>query len=783
MLRNYLIITIRNIVKQKTYSFINIAGLAVGLASFILIVLWVQDEFSFDRFHENTDNIYRVVNFEKYSNEEEMYFSQTPAGLAPILKSDFPEIKEVTRVRLVNDVIFKYQNKTFNEENVIFADPSFFLIFSFQFDNQISIGQLNNPYSILITKKMADKYFGLENPLGKTLKLDNKLDLIITGVLENPPANSHIQFNFIIPFERIKDFGYPVEGFNSYAYATYVLLDQKKDYKFISSKIKNTIKKHDKSAILTSSLQSIKDIHLYSSNIGGLGGDGDIKYIYIFFAIAIFVLLTACINFMNLSTARSGKRAKEVGLRKVIGANRKAIILQFFNESLIISFFAMIFAYLIVMLVLPAFNSLSGTDLYFSFAFMPSIHAVILITTLFTGIISGSYPALILSSIQPIKTIKGVINTGKKGTLFRRILVSIQFVLTICLIFGTIVINRQLHFVKTQKLGYDKEQVLSIALQGELSQMIEFLKNELNENTDIENISATTSTPSAIGKSFIVNHWQGNSDQEKFLANLVETDENFLEILNLDMVCGRYFSKEFISDSSAVIINEAALSLLGFDDPLGKSFMKEYHVIGVVKDFHFQSLHKKIAPLIIFHSTNNLKYLLVKIQSTNLFKSLTYLENQWNKMIPNYPMEFQFLDEQLDRQYRSDRQTEKIINVFTFLTIFISVLGLTGMASYIAELRTKEIGIRKVLGATITGILTMLSKEFIKWILIAVVIAFPISWYVMNQWLQTFAYHMELNIWLFLLSGIMSLLVALITILFQTFKTASANPIKSLKYE
>jgi ABC-type antimicrobial peptide transport system permease subunit len=783
MLKNYLKITLRNIVNQKTYSFINITGLAVGLASFMLIVLWVQDELGFDSFHEKTDKIYRVVNYEKYSNEEELYFSQCPAELAVILKANYPEMKEIARLRRINDIIISNENKSFNEKKMFFADPSLFTIFSFPLIKGTSENILTDPHSILITEEMALKYFGDKNPIGKTLKLNNKLDLLVSGVLRNSPSNSHIRFNFILPFERLKDFGYPIEGWNSYAYGTYVLLENHTDYKMVSSKIKNAIKEHNASAIVTSSLQSIKDIHLYSSHIGGLGGDGDIKSVYIFAAIALFVLLTACINFMNLSTARSGKRAKEVGLRKVIGANRKEIITQFFNESLIISFIAMIFAYLIVVIVLPAFNSLSGKDIQFSFAFMPTILVTILLTTLLTGIISGSYPALFLSSFQPIKTIKGVISSGTRGTLFRRILVSVQFVLTISLIFGTIVINRQLYFIKNKKLGYEKNQVISISLQGELAKKGDFLKNELIKNSNIINISATTDAPSSVGRSFIVNDWEGNNGDEKILANLLGSDENFLSILELKMNQGRYFSRDFISDSTAVVVNEAALSVLGMLNPIGKRFMEDFHIIGIIKDFHFQSLHKKISPLVIFHQPEEYKYLLVKINVDYLNGTLKEIENQWKALVPNYPMQFQFLNEQLDRQYRADRQTEKIINVFTFLTVFISVLGLTGMASYIAELRTKEIGIRKVLGATIAGILTLLSKEFIKWILIANIMAFPLSWFVMNKWLQTFAYRMDLNVWLFLLSGFFALGVAILTVIFQTLKVALANPVKSLRYE
>ncbi|MFC2088088.1 ABC transporter permease [Calditrichota bacterium] len=783
MLKNYFIVTLRNIVRNKLYSIINISGLSIGMASFILIALWVQDELNYDMFHNKVDHIHRVLNREKYSTGEELYFAQCPPGLAPVLKSNYPEMTQVARVRNRRDIIIKFANKRFNEDNILFVDPSFFSIFSFPIKEGSPEINSGNPYSVAITEEMAQKYFGDLNPIGKILNFDNKLDLKVSQILKNVPSNSHLQFNFVVPFERLKDFGMPIEGWDSFAYGTYILLNYQANHLKVSDKITNVIKDHQESAIVTSSLQPIKDIHLYSSNIGGLGGDGDIKYIYIFSAIAILVLLTACINFMNLSTARSGKRAKEVGLRKVIGANRKEIIFQFFNESLIIAFIAMFFAYTIVSMALSEFNLLAGKQLEFTIFSNIKIFLIVIVTVFFTGIVSGSYPAVFLSSFQPAKTLKGILISGTRGNLFRRILVSSQFVLTICLIFGTLVINRQLQYIKNKKLGYEKDHVISISLQGDLSKKAEFLRNELLTNSNVINVSATTDAPSNVRRSFIVSEWYGNTGEEKYLANFIGTDENYLNTLQLQMTQGRYFSKDFMSDSMAVIVNEAALAVMGMDEPIGKKFMENYHIIGVIKDFHFQSLHKKIAPLVIFYQPEDYQSLLTKIKSDQITETINEINIKWQRLVPEFPLEFHFLDEHIDKQYHADQQAEKIINIFTILALFIAILGLLGMASYIAELRTKEIGIRKTLGASIPGIFSLLSKEFVKWILIANILAFPIGWYVMNKWLQSFAYRMDLTIWLFLFSGILAIGVAILTVSFQVFKAAIMNPVKALRYE
>ena len=782
MFKNYLKIALRNLFKQKTYSLINIAGLAVGMACFILIFLWVQDELSYDMFHKNINQLYRVVDYEKYSNGEELYFSQNSALLGPILKSMYPEIHDFARYRRGGSTIVNYGEKRFTEDGVVFTDPSFFKLFSFSIikGNQETI--LSDPYSIVITEEIAQKYFGTEEPVGKTLLIDNKLDFKVTGIVKKAASNSHLRFKFIIPFETIKEFGMNIDNWRSWAFATYILLDEKANHKAVSRKITNVIKEHEDSAIATISLQSVKDIHLYSSHIWGLGGDGEIKYVYIFSAIAIFILLTACINFMNLATARSAKRAKEVGLRKVVGAARKEIIVQFLNESLLMSIIALIFSLSIVNITLPFFNRLSEKQLICSLTGNLNIILLILTTVIGTGIISGSYPALFLSSFQPIKVLKSTLSSDVKGINFRRILVCLQFVLTILLIFGTLVINHQLHFIRNQKSGFNKDHVVCISLQGNLPQKTEFLKNKLTKTSNILDVSAATAQPNRIRTSRIFRDWDGHKPDEQFLSHIMVTDENYLNTFQMEMVQGRYFSKNFPSDTGAVVINEAAMSVMGMDEPLGKTVF-EHKIIGVLKDYHFRSLHEKIGPLIIFHGTRNYEYLLVKFQPGDFSKQINSLKNTWSSAVPEFPLEFHFLDEQTERMYRADIKVKEIMNTFTLLALFIACLGLFGLASFTAEQRTKEIGIRKVLGATIPGILILLSKEFVKWVLVANIIAWPVGWFVMNKWLQNFAYRINIGWWTFLLAGTLALVVTLLTVSYQAIRAATLNPVNALRYE
>ncbi len=783
MFKNYFKITFRNMIRQKTYSFINIAGLAVGMACFILISMWVQDELSYDRFHEKIDQLYRCTDHEKYSNGEEVYFSQNAAPLGPILKQKYPEILEFTRYRRSSGIV-SYGDKKFNQDDFGFTDPSFFDLFSFPIVQGAKETLLSDPHSIVITEEMADKYFGAEEPMGKTLRIDNRLDFIVSGVIKNSPSNSHIQFKMLFPFETIKEFGRDIESWRSWAYATYVLLEKNADYRAVSEKITNVIKENITDAIATVSLQSVKDIHLHASYIWGFGGDGDIKYVYIFSAIAVFLLLTACINFMNLTTARATKRAKEVGLRKVVGAGRKELIFQFLNESLMMTFIALLFALSIVNIALPFFNTLSGKELAFSFAGNLELLIIIIMTAALTGIISGSYPAFFLSRYKPVKVLKGSVLSGFKSSGFRRILVSFQFILTIVLIFGALVINRQLHFVKNQKLGFNKEHVLSIDLPGELGERSAYLKTELSKDPNVLNITAGSGQPNKIQMSRIFRDWEGSQPEEQFLGFLLFTDENYDKTFQFEMASGRYFSKNFTTDTGAVVINEAAARAMGMEEPLGKSIGPN-KIIGVLKDFHFRSLHKKIGPLVVYYGAEEYSYdqLLVRLRPGNISENLASFTNTWASAVPDFPLEYQFVDEYSERMYRTDLRVEKIINTFTLLILFIASLGLFGLAAFTAEQRTKEIGVRKVLGAKISGIIILLCKEFVKWVIIAALFAWPLGWFVMDKWLQTFAYRVDLGIGLLLLSGAFAMVIALVTVSSQALKAAVSNPIDALRYE
>lgn len=782
MLQNYFKIAVRNIFRQKGYSLINILGLSVGMACFIFILLWVQDELSYDKFHENINDLYRAVNYEQYSNGEEFRFASNAPGLAQALKENYPEVKEVTRYRRGNDNVVEYDEKRFNEEGLAFADPSFLKLFTFPLIRGNKGNVLSDPYSIVITEEMANKYFGSVDPIGKELRVDNSINFHVTGVLKNIPSNSHFNFNFLIPFNTIEEFGYPIDGWNSFYCGIYVLLEKKTDHKILNSKITNLVQQYDESSIVELSIQPITDIHLFSATFME-SGNGDIQYIYIFFLIAGFVLLTACINFMNLSTARSGKRAKEVGLRKAIGASRRELIHQFYNESILMSVFALIFALILVFCFLPLFNSISGKDLQLDLLSNVPLLLMLIGTVIFTAFISGSYPAFFLSAFQPVKILSGKLKTRASGNLFRKVLVSFQFVLTISLIIGTVIINNQLHFIRNQKLGYDREQVLTLPLKGDLNQRTEILRSELLKNREVLNVSAVSYLPSRVRASFLVGGWEGSNPDEQFLSHLWHSDYELQKTLNFEMAEGRYFSRDFLSDTSTgIVINEAAVRVMGIESPIGKDYMGG-KILGVMKDFNFRSLHSKISPLTVIFRPGNSNFLLVKIKSNNINETIAGINETWTAIAPEFPFEFDFLDDRIAAEYKADYKIEDIINSFTVLIIFIACLGLFGLASYTAEQRTKEIGIRKVLGSSIFNIVVLLTKEFSKWVLIANIIAWPVAYFGMEFWLERFAYRASVDWWIFIASGGIALLIALLTVSYQAIRAAVANPVESLRYE
>jgi putative ABC transport system permease protein len=773
MLKSYLKIATRNIIREKGYAFINIAGLAVGMACFILIVLWVRDELSYDKFHLNAHRLCLVTDYEKYADGDELYFSVNPPELAPTLISEYPEIVHGARYRPMGGMIVRSGGNSFSEDKLTFADPSFLSMFSFSFVKGEPKQALFSPKSVVITERAAAKYFGDENPIGKTLRVDDRVDLTVTGIIQNVPGNSHLQFDLVAPFGTVKEFGLEIEGWNQFAHKTYVLLAENTDLAQLSKKIAGTIKRHDQDAIVELSLQPVTDIHL----------SGDKSSIYIFSVIATFILLTACINYMNLATARAGKRGKEVGLKKVVGASRKEIMLQFFGESILVSVVALCFSLLLVEIFLPLFNDLSAKQLSFSLMKNGSVILILLGTAIITGTLSGSYPALYLSSLAPASVLKGSVRTDPRGLVLRKLLVTLQFVLSIALIVGTVVIGRQLHFIRTQKLGFDKEGVLCINLKGDSPRKYELLKSELSKAEGAASISAVSRPPAGLHMSTLIHEWGDGQVQGEILIHRLFADWDFAATLGVEMVDGRFLSQRFISDTSAsVVVNQAAVRAMGIQSPLGKEVLGST-IVGVVKDFHFSSLHSEIKPLAIQHRPDMFRYLLVKIKPGDISGSISSLAATWGKLVPGAPFDYQFLDENIDRMYRTDQRMGKIIDSFTVLALFIACLGLFGMASFTAQQRTKEIGIRKVLGATVPEITFSLIREFGKWVLLANLIAWPLAYFTMNRMLEVYAYRISLDVWIFLAAGAMALILAVTTVSYQAVKAALTNPVETLRYE
>ncbi len=785
MLKNYFKTGIRTLVRHKGFSTLNIMGLAVGLAVCILIFLWVQDELGYDRFHNNADRIFRVIEHEELSSGEILSYSQQGPALAPILKADYPEILESVRFRVWRDRLVRFGDQKFYEKGFAFADPAILTMFTFPLKKGDPASALTDPSSIVISENMARKYFENEDPLGKVLRVDNHTDFIVSGVMENIPSNSHLKFDFLAKFDSIKNFGQPVTGWDSFYLDTYVLLAETADYREVNQKIKNVISEHSEGSAFTIDLQPLTRIRLFSNVILTPQVDGDIKYVVIFSLIAVFILLNACINFMNLTTARSGQRAREIGMRKVVGARRKELVHQFFGESLLMAFISLIFAVGLVLVLLPFFNQLSGKDLPLMVLGRPHVILGLLGITLTAGLISGIYPALLLSSFQPVAVLKNAFRSGLRGKAFRRALVIFQFVLTTVLIIGTVVVYRQLNFLRQQNLGYDKDQVMIFRLPGNLREKIDLLKTTFERIPGVLNTAAASTVPGRRRATLTLENWEGRDSEDRFELGILDVDLGFLSTFELEMAEGRFFSRDFATDErNAVIVNEATIRALGVKDPIGKWVLGPgLKIIGVIKDFNLRTLHHKIAPLVIGMRKSMLNHMFVKIAAENIPQTIASLRSSWNSLIPEYPFDFKFLDEQLEEFYRADQRIGKIINVFAGLALFVACLGLFGLASFVAERRTKEIGIRKVLGASNPAIFHLLARDFIKWILLANLIAAPIATFVMMKYLNLYAYHTKLEPMVFLIPGLLTLLVSFLAISWQAIRAATADPVKSLKYE
>jgi ABC-type antimicrobial peptide transport system permease subunit len=782
MIRNYLKIAFRNIKRNSTYSILNISGMAIGMASAILILLWVQDEWSFDRHFKNAGDLYRVIENQHLSGREGPMIVPTPGALAAGLKAEYPEIIRSSRYT-PNPLTLKHGDE-FIEETVTSVDKDFLKMFNIKFVRGDINSALNDPHNIVITEEMAKKYFVDEDALGKTIQSRGYV-VTVTGVVKSLPHNSHIQFKFLVPIQWLTGLGAQIDSWRDRFY-TYIELKKGTDSKIVDEKILDFIKKHNSGSNSEIFLQNIKKIHLFSSGKyeADIYGNGDITYVRILGLIAVFILVIACINFLNLSTAQSTRRAMEIGVRKVAGAGKRKIVVQFLGESLLIVLVAHVIAMIFVELLLPGFNNLTGKQLsvnYHSFGLYIGLITVIL----FCSLLAGSYPALYLSSFKPLDIIKGNINKNPGKAGFRRVLVIFQFTLSILLIICTLIVKTQLKYIQNKNLGFNKDNIGYFMFPTRPDDpKLETFKKELSNNPDILSVTRASNPfyNDGVSNGF---KWEGKKVGDDVLFHQLGADVDYAKTYKLEQKEGRFFSSEYSTDNSAIVINEQAERVLGFKDPIGQKIISpwgsELNIIGVVKDFHIQSLHYKIGPLIMQPGSSNNFY--VKMKPDKILSIVEFIKKTYKSFDPGLPIDFHYLDDDYDNLYRTEQRMGKIFSYFSFLAIIISCLGLIGLSSFMTERRTKEIGIRKINGAKSMEIFSLLSGEYIIWILISIIIACPIAWYAMNNWLQNFAYRINISWWVFGMAGTIALLIALLTVSFQSYKAASKNPVEALRYE
>jgi len=787
MLKSYLKIAFRNLLKYKVYSIINIFGLSVGLACCILIMLFVRDELSYDRFHRNADQIYRVVVEFKYKDRPD-HFAHTQAPLAPALLNEFPEVLKAVRFARRSEVLIAYKEKYFWEKGLMLADPSIFEVFSFPLIKGDSKTALSDPNSIVITQRIAQKYLSDVDPIGKILKIGVEWvkGYKVTGILKNIPSNSQLQFDFLISFTNQKG----NIGWGAWNYSTYIQLPPNYPPHKLEDRLPDLVGKYIGEETRAGSilhLQPLTRIHLHSNLRNDLTTNRDLSHLYIFSGIALLILMLACINFVNLITARSTIREKEVGIRKVVGANRLQLILQFLGEAVLLSFISFLLSLIVVEFLLPVFNKLSGKEMTFhllrDFWFLASFTGLMFIV----GILSGSYPAFVISRFSPISILRK--GFGEKisvhPSLLRRILMVTQFAISITFLFSTAVMHQQLEYIRNRNLGYDKEHIVVLPIfYRDVQPKYELLKSEIMQSPLIINTTATSYLPSKLAYYQNI-WWEGLSEKNEYM-HWITVDHDFIETLGLRIKAGRNFSSNYPTDQGrAYILNEAAVEMIGWESPIGKQFeiVERGTVIGVIDNFHFQSLHNKIQPLALYIYPDTFRYLLVRIRAEDISRSLQFLRRKWQEFFPAQLFGYSFFDQDFGRMYKAETHLVRVFNYITGLAILIACLGLFGLASFTTVRRTKEIGIRKVFGASVLRIVFLLSKEFIKWVLIANTVAWPIAYYVTNKWLQNFAYRINMGFWSFIFAAVLSLIIALITVSYQAIKAALANPVDSLRYE
>ncbi len=799
MFRNYLKIAWRNLMKNKGYSAINIGGLAIGMACFLMIAMFIKHELSYDTYHENADNIYRVAHH--YNDNDKQ--SKQIWGNAPVadaLKADFPDVLETVKFSGRSEVLLKYQERKFQEDNCFYVDETVFDVFSWPLLAGNPKTALVAPYSVVLLERTAKKYFGNQDPIGKTIEgvggRANDGAYTVTGVMKDLPSNSHFSFDAL--FSMSSFYQSRPNIFDSWGYVdfyTYFVAHEQFDPIAFQTKVPEFLKRHDASSeeyFYDLSLEPLKDAYLNSKAARQPGGTGSLSNIYIFAIIGLFILLIACINFMNLATARSMERAKEVGIRKVIGADKKGLIYQFFGESLVMVVFASLIGLFIVSLSLPWLRELTGKDFMTSDVFNVPTMGVYVLTALLTGTLAGSYPALVLSGFTPVNVLKGVFRASPKGARLRRGLVVFQFSLSIALIASTAIVYSQMGFMLNKNLGFDREQMLVIDFNHDFDILLsmETIKEQFLALPEVSSVASSRSVPGSHfpNASTFLETPQG--EMKVTDPGLFEVDIDFVSHFNIEMVAGRSYSADFPTDTiSAMVINVAAAKRAGYADPkniIGKKFTqwgREGQVIGVTENFNYLSLHQKVAPLALRLEPFSSRFINLKIKSNNLPSAIEKVRSAWAAVAPERPFVYSFLDQSFNTQYEADIRFKTLFALFAGLAIFIACLGLLGLATYSAMQRTKEIGIRKVLGASTSHLVGLLSKDFIKLVFVAIVIATPFSWYAMHQWLKGYAYRVDVDWWVFAIAGFLAVFIAICTVSFHAFKSANTNPVRSLRSE
>ncbi len=806
MIRNYIKSAFRNIVKNKFYSFLNILGLSIGLTAFIFLYLHINDEMSYDAYHDNASRIHRLESNFTIAGKNEM-FAIVPVPMGPALMLEYPEIVAVNRIFGAGNTLFRNDEKESYEEDFYFTDSTFFQVFTHHMIMGDPEKCLVEPLSIVLTKSIAEKYFGYEDPMGMILESGTGRQYKVTGVMEDVPSNSHLRFDALISGTTLaaeageEEFNSMEPGrFWNIGVYTYVMLNENSDIQSIHDKFPEFYDKYMKdigdqiNASFDLMTTPLANQH-FSDHVGSDFPKGNKAFIYIFIAVAVFILLIAAINYMNMATARSTKRAREVGIRKVAGAQKSQLIGQFLGESLLLSYISLILAALFVYLLLPEFNLLSGKSVSPDIFINPGFTILMILVATIIGFISGSYPAFYLSSFNPVTVVKGsVAKTGGSGIL-RKILVVFQFFIATAMIIGAIIVSQQINFLKNKDLGFELDNMMILELQDSaFRSKAEMFREELLQNPDILGVTNSIGVPGA-------NTWIQVVRMEKDSGWIDESsiitivDYHYIDVYDIKIKEGRFFDETMGTDDSAsVVVNEALVKTYGWEDqPIGKMIDwgfdlegnpgRQMKVIGVIEDYHFKSLHNHVQPQMMFPAEFNKFHLSIRINGDNLRETTDFIEEKWNDFGANRPFDYRFLEETWDEMYTAEKNLGIIFSIATILTIFIALLGLLGLSSFIAEQRTKEIGIRKILGATMTNIVNLLVREFALLIAIAFVLAIPVAWYVLSLWLENFAFHIQIGIWAFILGGLLSLVVGMLSISFHILKVATSNPVDAIKYE